>query len=235
MKINFERLNEHLIKRGEYDEEDILESIEKLKSLPYEIFEILEYYLEDMFYEILGNDYSMDEDKLEEYYREAYPDYPLGDDISEADNYDDFCDNLDVDERQECYLKTFYDLGESEREEILSDATHSVAKNFGISPIILFSFCYNAFPSDPPNWQQGDLDDMSTQEEKRAEYITLMQEHGPDIRFVIKYGPEELKSKLEKTLKEISDDNDDDDSDDDDDDNNTGKDPKKAQAHPYAV
>ena len=29
MKINFERLKEHLIERGEYDEEDILESIEK--------------------------------------------------------------------------------------------------------------------------------------------------------------------------------------------------------------
>ena len=184
MKINFERLKEHLIERGEDEEEEILEMIEKLKGWPYGIFLVMENYLEYMFYEILEDDYRMDAEKLEEYYRKAHPDYPVDEDVTEADNYEDFCYNLDEDEKQECFLKTFYDLGESERDEVYSSATNTVAGNLDISPSILTSFCKNAFPFDPPDWKPGDLDDKSTQEEKEAGYIALIEEYSQTFEYI---------------------------------------------------
>ena len=222
MKINFEKLKEHLL--FELDEEETNEAIEQLKSWPFRIIRAMDDYIDGELLDGIDDLLGMDEEFLNLYYRELHPDFPEDEDISEADDYDDFLNNLTSEQRAECLWKSYSNARDNVSDDLRRNATLNTADFFGFPAFVVSSLCSNALPYFTPAWSGDDLDDKSTLEEIKAEFLNWIEWNPTGLRHIpdelkteefyfaavqqngkaLKYVPDNLKAAVEAALKNAS-------------------------------
>ena len=63
MKIDFKKLKEHLLGEG-FDDDEVLEGIEKLKGLPFEVFDMLDECINSLMLEKMEEEIELDSETL---------------------------------------------------------------------------------------------------------------------------------------------------------------------------
>ena len=194
MKINFEELKENLINaldedEDDYDEDEVLECIEKLKGLPYGIFKATEVYFFERLHEVIFEEFDEDEELLEQYFREAHPDFPEDEDVTEDDDYFDFCNSLTDEVSLACKIESFDNAKLNVQEEVRKNVTQDVADFFDLHLYIVGTNA-NALPYH--DFQIGE--DESTSEEIKAEYLAWVQTNHAYLKFV----PDLIREKVAK-------------------------------------
>ena len=144
-------LLEWLSNTDNFEEEEVLEDIKKLKAMSEEeigkLATEMDNFIMKTIYDVIDEESGPDREEAWECFFTAHPDYERDQDKYE-DEFDEYLDDkvngLSGKDRSDALYTTFENTGDDESDEMRRNATGDTAEKFGFTPLAVVYLCQNA-------------------------------------------------------------------------------------------